>query len=235
MNSPQLVSEAACRRVRRSFAFVDLCGFCDFAEAQGDDAAAEEVSRLRATVRWAAAATSVMVDKWLGDGAMLVGDDSELLVTSTIAIAETHLDAGVLPIRAGIASGDVLLLDGDSYLGRPVNLAARLTDRADPHQVLASVQGLRLPSGVVVEARNRLQIKGFAEPVSVATLRSKGETGESKAQRALASTVDGLAQPFRALLGVRGRPTRKRAACTEMSDHRGRAGLGYLAPRPTRP
>jgi class 3 adenylate cyclase len=31
-----------------------------------------------------------------------------------MAISEAHRGSGVLPLRAGIASGDVLLLEGDS-------------------------------------------------------------------------------------------------------------------------
>lgn len=203
MDPIRLVSEATPRRVKRSFAFIDLCGFCNFADTEGDGAAAEELGRLRQCVRRVAAATSVMVDNWLGDGALLVGDTSEPLVTSVLAIAEAHQETGALPLRAGVASGEVLLLDGDSYLGRPVNLAARLAGQAEPRQVLASSHGLRLPAGVVVVARMRLDVRGFARPVAVAALQPKRSTEGGRAQRALSSTVDGLTQPLKALLGTK--------------------------------
>ncbi len=174
MDSAHATALAPPRRVRRSFGFIDLCGFCDLADAHGDEVAAGELGVLRSTVRRVAAALSVRVDKWLGDGAMLIGVEGEPLVASILAISDVHRESGLLPLRAGIASGDVLLLDGDSYLGRPVNLAARLSDEAGPDQVLASSEDLRTPPGSVVQERMKLEIKGFAKPVPVVSLASKG-------------------------------------------------------------
>src|SRR5712692_4297801 len=73
-------------RVSRSFAFVDLCGFTDFVDLHGDDAAVAELRILRAGVREAAGAAGVRVDKWLGDGVMLVGVEPEPLVTAVLAL-----------------------------------------------------------------------------------------------------------------------------------------------------
>jgi len=72
--------------VSRSFAFVDLCGFTDFVDLHGDDAAVAELRILRAGVREAAGAAGVRVDKWLGDGVMLVGVEPEPLVTAVLAL-----------------------------------------------------------------------------------------------------------------------------------------------------
>ena len=43
----------------------------------------------------------------------------------------------VTPVRAGIAGGWVLLIEGDDHVGREVILASRLCDSAGPGQVLA--------------------------------------------------------------------------------------------------
>jgi class 3 adenylate cyclase len=43
-----------------------------------------------------------------------------------------------LPLRGGVAAGRVILFEGDDYIGRPVNLAARLCDEAEPHQLLVT-------------------------------------------------------------------------------------------------
>ena len=52
-------------------------------------------------------------------------------------------------VRGGLATGPVILLDGDDYVGRAVNLATRLCDRAGSDQILAAADdGLALPSGV---------------------------------------------------------------------------------------
>ena len=40
-------------------------------------------------------------------------------------------------MRGGIADGWALLFDGDDYIGRPVNLAARLSQAARPGELLA--------------------------------------------------------------------------------------------------
>jgi class 3 adenylate cyclase len=37
-----------------------------------------------------------------------------------------------------VAAGRVILFEGDDYIGRPVNLAARLCDEAEPHQLLVT-------------------------------------------------------------------------------------------------
>lgn len=59
---------------------------------------------------------------------------------ATIACALVdHPDAAEaqLKVRAGLAYGDVLAQDGDSF-GPPVNLAARLVSLASPGDVLAA-------------------------------------------------------------------------------------------------
>ena len=158
-------------RVSRSFAFVDLCGFTDFVDLHGDDAAVAELRVLRACVREAAGAAGVRVDKWLGDGVMLVGVEPEPLVTAVIALEAHHEARGQLPLRAGIATGAVILLDGDDYVGRAVNLAARLCERAEWDQILAAADnGLALPPGVHATLATSFHIKGFVDPVAVIAL-----------------------------------------------------------------
>ena len=128
-------------RVERSFAFVDLCGFTRFSDAHGDEQAVEVLTRFRAAVRPIASDHGVRVGKWLGDGAMFVSVDERQLVDAILAIALRcdELDVG-LPLRAGMASGAVILFEGDDYIGGSVNLAARLCDLAAPQEVLASAE-----------------------------------------------------------------------------------------------
>lgn len=158
-------------RVSRSFAFIDLCGFTDFADLHGDDAAVAELRILRACVREAAGAAGVRVDKWLGDGVMLVGVEPQALVTAVIALRGHHEARGCLPVRAGLATGAVILLDGDDYVGRAVNLAARLCERAEPDQILAATDdALTLPAGIHATLATSFHIKGFVLPVAVVAL-----------------------------------------------------------------
>src|SRR5262252_3412858 len=59
-------------RVRRYFAFVDLCGFTRFTEVHGDVESVAVLTGFRALVRDIASEHGVRVAKWLGDGAMFV-------------------------------------------------------------------------------------------------------------------------------------------------------------------
>jgi adenylate cyclase len=122
--------------VDRAFAFMDLCGFTKFIATNGEHAAIEALSSFRALTRDLATRRGVRVAKWLGDGAMLVGVE----VGPTIAAAAELIAryAGHrLALRGGLAHGRVLIFDGDDYIGRPANLAARLCQAARPGELLA--------------------------------------------------------------------------------------------------
>ncbi|MGH9136072.1 MAG: adenylate/guanylate cyclase domain-containing protein [Acidimicrobiales bacterium] len=173
MDTSELVAVAVDSRVSRSFAFLDLCGFTVFVDAAGDDAAVAELQHLRASVREVAPLFGVRVEKWLGDGVMLVGVDSEPLVAATVAVQLRFDRPGQLPIRAGIATGEVLLLEGDDYIGRPVNLASRLCDQADRDQILAAVDGLAVPDWVSLDAHDPVRVRGIAQPVEVVAVKAE--------------------------------------------------------------
>ena len=53
-------------RVERTFAFLDLCGFTAYTEAEGDDAAVAVLARLRAALRAVSEERGVRITKWLG-------------------------------------------------------------------------------------------------------------------------------------------------------------------------
>jgi class 3 adenylate cyclase len=132
-----------------------------------------ELIALRNTVRTVTSRVGVRVDKWLGDGVMLVGVDCEPLVDAVVTISAGHSRRGRLPLRAGVACGQVILLEGDDYVGSPVNLAARLSDRADPDQILAAEDGLIVPDSVVRGRAAKVALHGFSQPVSVVALATQ--------------------------------------------------------------
>lgn len=72
----------------------------------------------------------------------MFGVDSAPLVGAAPAIEQRHSKAVRLEPRGGIASGAVILLEGDDYGGRAVTLASRLCDTAAPGQLLASIDNL---------------------------------------------------------------------------------------------
>ena len=159
-------------RVERSFAFLDLCGFTRFVSARGDDEATSVLAGFRGWVRGIASRRGVRVAKWLGDGAMVVAVEPAPLVAAILE-TEARLDDGssALPIRAGMATGAVILFEGDDYIGTPVNLAARLCDVAGPRQVLAVPELLpACPPWAAPGEPHQLSIAGFPSPVDVVRL-----------------------------------------------------------------
>ncbi len=171
-------------RVPRTFAFVDLSGFTRFTDLHGDDEAVAVLAQFRSAVRSIASDVGVRVAKWLGDGAMLVAVEGPSLVSGVIELQERFALDGLLPVRAGLAWGRVILFEGDDYTGGAVNLASRLCDLAQPFEVLATAEvAHELPFEVAALPVGPKQIPGFGAPISVVRLtrgpraRSHGRSG----------------------------------------------------------
>ena len=157
------------KRVDRTFAFLDLCGFTAFTDQNGDADAYDVVAGFRAAVRQVAAERGVRLAKWLGDGVMMVGVEPEDLVEAVVDIERLIDEAGSpLAMRAGIARGRVMLIDGDDHVGPAVILASRLCEMAEPHQVLAE-KGTVTPLMANVEERplDSQTVRGFERPVDL--------------------------------------------------------------------
>jgi class 3 adenylate cyclase len=207
VDTGQLHAIAYSSRVERSFSFLDLCGFTDFADSEGDEAAVEEARCLRQVVREVSPLFGVRVEKWLGDGVMMVGVESERLVGAVVAIEQRAAGACRLPVRGGIASGFVLLVDGDDYIGRAVNTAARLCDTAGQGQVLAAADGIDLPDWVEASDPVEVRLRGLAEPVNVVELTSALNLptvldGPDRAGWSIATLLEGITRPVRSKRGA---------------------------------
>ena len=124
------------RRVDRTFALIDLSGFTSFIDSEGDGAAREVLHDFKSAVRQLAARKGVRIAKWLGDGAMLVGTEPERTVEGGIEIeGVTDMSGSPLKLRAGIARGPVLLVEGEDRIGDAVNLATRLEGQSKNYGV----------------------------------------------------------------------------------------------------
>lgn len=149
--------------LERTFAFVDICGFTALTEQHGPRRAVRALSTFRTLVKEVAGRRGIRVAKWLGDGALLVG----VLPGPTIAtVAELtgRFETISIDLRAGVASGVALLFDGDDYIGRPVNLAARLCDEARPGELLADEATLRgQPDWVQAGTTREVEVRGVGE------------------------------------------------------------------------
>ncbi len=151
-----------------AIAFLDLTGYTALTEELGDEAAAERATLLAATVQEVAQAGGGQVMKLLGDGAMFYFADPGAAVLSGLELVERVDRAELPPARVGIAAGPVVFREGDCF-GRTVNIAARVADRAQPRQVLATPEvaeasdGARVRFGDVGQAT----LKGVSAPVNL--------------------------------------------------------------------
>ena len=120
-------------------------------------------------VRQVATEFGVRIAKWVGDGCMLVSvDPPNLIAAVTTLEALTHELELPLSVHAGCAGGAVILLEGDDYTGRSVNLAARLATVARPHEILATVDlAQHTPAGTRFEPAGMISVAGIQEPVEV--------------------------------------------------------------------
>lgn len=162
-------------RVVRSIAFIDLSGFTSYTDSEGDGAAVVVLSQFRTAAREVCARHGVRIAKWLGDGAMLIGVEREDIAEALVDIEGVLKRIGApLALRCGVATGPVILFEGDDYIGNAVNLAARLCDQAAPAQVLAPHDFV---SSLMVNTRatpvGSIDIAGMADPVTVVELTAR--------------------------------------------------------------
>lgn len=152
--------------LERSFLFVDVSGFTRYVDQHGEHAAIDVLTRFRSAGRETAARRGVRVAKWLGDGVMLVGTEPSVVVAAGAEMICHFADSGI-DIHGGLASGPVLLFEGDDYIGRCVNLAARLCDAATEGELLADIEIDQLPWWVRSEGQLTVQVAGIGDVVGV--------------------------------------------------------------------
>src|SRR5579875_2715367 len=158
-------------RVERCFAFIDLSGFTAFTEHYGDDQTVAVLAAFRGRVREIAARRGVRVTKWLGDGAMLSSADTSAVVAMVVELTRRIQDAVPLGIRAGLANGAVIMFEGDDYIGRAANVAARLCDMAEAGQTIATREvASQAPRWVATTPFVPLPIHGLDRPVEATSL-----------------------------------------------------------------
>jgi adenylate cyclase len=158
-------------KLRVAIAFADLVGFVRFTEEAGEEEAVDLVETFVDSIA-ESLPSSARVVKNIGDGVMIVGNDTAALTDWAIGFQQ-GFERRSSP-RVGIHYGQTLYRDGD-YFGRNVNLAARVVARAQAGEVLvtdtvAAAVGPRTdllfdPIGVV-------QLKGFSEPTALFLARA---------------------------------------------------------------
>lgn len=171
-------------KVVRTFAFLDLSGFTSFTDEAGPTAAHELLVAFRTLVRDVAGKRGVRVAKWIGDGVLLVSVVPSPVVAAAVDIAARVQD-GRVAVRGGVSTGPVIILDGDDYVGRALNLASRLCDASTAGTVLADNDSCGdLPDWIEAATHKALRLKGLGRRSDIMQLK----------------VVDGVAVPATRLL-----------------------------------
>ncbi len=117
-----------------TIAFADLVGFTRL----GESLEIEQIGDLTRTLfelASEAAQPPVRLVKMIGDAAMFASRESQPLLDAVVELVDSAGSPEIPPLRAGVARGQALGRGGD-YYGRPVNLAARITNFARPDSVV---------------------------------------------------------------------------------------------------
>lgn len=154
-----------------SIGFVDLVGFTPATAAMGSAELLAFMRTFHSRTYDVVTRSGGRVVKHIGDEIMFTSGDPAGGCQIALALIEAFDDADSLP-RGGLGYGMVVARHGDFY-GPMVNLAARLTDIAVPGEVLADAALASVAAGdrFEFEPAGRRQLKGFADPVSVVSVR----------------------------------------------------------------
>jgi class 3 adenylate cyclase len=153
--------------------FADLSGFTVLTQALTPAELSELLNQFAGAVSDVVHADGGRVVKFIGDEVMWVSATPARLAQVAVDLVD-HPKAREegLQVRAGLAYGTVLAINGD-YFGNPVNLAARLVAAAAPRQILATSElHDELPDWPAV-AQGPLTLKGFDAPVTAFDLHTK--------------------------------------------------------------
>ncbi|PTT16705.1 adenylate/guanylate cyclase domain-containing protein [Acidovorax sp. HMWF029] len=154
--------------------FADISGSTSLYETLGNERATEAVTQVTQWIADTITSHGGRVVKKLGDGVLCVfGDAAGAVSATTTMLRQQHERQGRWPlplrmdIRVGVASGEVLDVDGDCY-GDAVNVASRLCERAGPAEIWATETTVLL-AGTAPDAWYRklglMDIRGKAEPL----------------------------------------------------------------------
>ncbi len=165
-----LSPEANTHTIERTFCFIDIADFTVYTRRAGPAKALALLDRFRNLTRQVTAARGVRVAKWLGDGALLVSVNPGACIASAAHLV-TYFKEADIQMRIGIATGRALLLDGDDYVGEPVNLASKLCTAADIGQILAHIDKAKIPEWVSLVEEVSVPMRGVGRLGNIYVLK----------------------------------------------------------------
>jgi class 3 adenylate cyclase len=162
--------------VHSTVVFTDLFGSTSVFEALGNAQATQAVTQVTTWIAKTIEAHGGRVVKMLGDGVLALFLDNPSAINAVVEVQRKHQQRmgqipppNRMPIRIGVASGDVEIVAGDCY-GDAVNVAARLSDLSGPQQIWANsaaLDGADEAEGVRFRMLGPISIRGRAEPCTV--------------------------------------------------------------------
>jgi class 3 adenylate cyclase len=158
-----------------SVMFTDVVRSTELLDRFGEDEAHELRRRHFGLLRSAVRDHRGREVKNLGDGLMVVFESPPAAAACGLEMQRAVASSeDPLQLRVGIAAGETVRED-DDHFGRPVVVAKRLCDVADPGAVLVSgpVRGLLPDTAVDREQLGPVALKGLSEPVTPTLLRAR--------------------------------------------------------------
>ena len=157
----------------RAFLFSDLRDYTSYVEAKGDAAAARLLREYRTLVRREVARHDGAEVKTEGDSFYVVFQSASSALDCAVSILRAadlrnERDPS-MPLRIGVGlhAGETVEYD-DQFVGSAVNIASRLTGKAQAMELLISdtLRGLvRTSQSLGMTDRGPLELKGVAEPI----------------------------------------------------------------------
>jgi len=144
-------------------AFVDLAGFSALTDVHGDAAAIRVLRRFEAFVHDALGGHGPPI-KWIGDEAMFGFPDPATALEVLGRLLPACRSEPAIPLtRTGLNHGPVLRRANDLF-GSTVNVAARITAKAAPGQLLATqaVADVATESGIAAKPLGQVRLRSIA-------------------------------------------------------------------------
>lgn len=162
--------------VQTTVVFADLMGSTSLFEATGNAVATQAVTQLTQWICKIFVSHGGNIVKTLGDGVLATFEEGSRAIDAVVDLQRLHQKSTAytakgmhMPIRIGVAGGEVEMVAGDCY-GDAVNVAARLSDLSGAHQIWVTntpQMDTTERSGVRFRSLGAINIRGRAEPCSV--------------------------------------------------------------------
>jgi class 3 adenylate cyclase len=154
---------------RMGVGFVDLIGSTALAQRLSTRELGAVLTAFEHVALDSVTALGGRVVKLIGDEVLYTAGDEASACTIALNLVSTFRDHPLVPkVRAGVASGDVLLRDGDVF-GPVVNLASRAVKVALADQVVAPM-AVAAAAGIKAKQLGQHQLKGFDEHIRLCQL-----------------------------------------------------------------